>query len=83
MEINETGINFKTLKGLKGKINLPKLKWAIPNKKTVFDRFNVGDIIFVKEEKKRLVSKTVSKSEWRYSGNRPVHWRCKSFSWWI
>ena len=61
MEVNETGINFKTLKGLKGKINLPKLKWAIPNKKTIFDRFNVGDIIFVKEEKKKWYLKQYPK----------------------
>jgi len=50
LKINENGINFKTLKGLKGTIVLKKLKWAIPNKKTIFDRFNVGDIIFVKKE---------------------------------
>ena len=50
LEVRETGVNFKTLKGLKGKILLQKLKWAIPNKKTIFDRFNVGDIIFVKKE---------------------------------
>ena len=34
-KVNESGINFKTLKGLKGKIPLQKLKWAIPNKKTM------------------------------------------------
>ena len=52
LEINESGINFKTLKGLKGKIISEKLKWAIPNKKTIFNRFNVGDIIFIKKENK-------------------------------
>ncbi len=50
LSIQENGINFKTLKGLKGKIFLEKLKWAIPNKKTIFNRFKVGDIIFVKKE---------------------------------
>ncbi len=50
LEVNETGINFKTFKGLKGKIFIKKLKWAIPNTKTIFDRFNLGDIIFVKKE---------------------------------
>ncbi len=50
LEIKSNEINFKTLKGLEGKIFLKKLKWAIPNKKTIFDRFNVGDIIFVKKE---------------------------------
>tara|TARA_X000001036_G_scaffold143327_1_gene136175 strand:+ start:2153 stop:4501 length:2349 start_codon:yes stop_codon:yes gene_type:complete len=50
VEIKENGINFKTLKGLKGNISLKKLKWAIPNKKTIFNAFNIGDIIFVKKE---------------------------------
>jgi len=50
LTINENGINFETLKGLKGNISLKKLKWAIPNKKNIFDRFNVADIIFVKKE---------------------------------
>ena len=50
LTINENGINFETFKGLKGNISLKKLKWAIPNKKNIFDRFNVGDIIFVKRE---------------------------------
>ena len=48
-DIDQTGINFKTLKGIKGKIFIKKLKWAIPNKKTIFDRFNIGDIIFVNQ----------------------------------
>ncbi len=51
LEINQYGLKFKTLKGLKGDIALKKLKWAIPNKKEISDRFNVGDIIFVKKEK--------------------------------
>ncbi len=50
LEINQSGIKFKTLKGFKGNIVLKKLKWAIPNKKTIFDRFHVGDIIFIKKE---------------------------------
>ncbi|RPG99771.1 MAG: PBP1A family penicillin-binding protein [Candidatus Pelagibacter sp. TMED153] len=50
LEINENGIYFKTLKGLKSQISINKIKWAIPNKKTILDRFSVGDIIFVKKE---------------------------------
>ncbi len=50
LEVNQGGIKFKTLKGIKGNIVLKKLKWAISNKKTIFDRFNIGDIIFVKKE---------------------------------
>ncbi len=49
-EINDNGIIFKTLKGAQGIISYQKLKWAIPNKKTIFDRFNIGDIIFAKKE---------------------------------
>ena len=50
LEINLSGIKFKTLKGLENYITFNQLKWAIPNKKTIFERFNVGDIIFVKEK---------------------------------
>ena len=50
LEINLSGIKFKTFEGLENYITFNKLKWAIPNKKTIFDRFNVGDIIFVKEK---------------------------------
>ena len=50
LEINKIGISFKTLKGIKGLIAINKIKWAIPNKKTIFDKFNIGDIIFVKQE---------------------------------
>ena len=51
LQINENGINFKTLKGLKGTFVINKIKWAIPNKKTIFDRFKIGDIIFAKKKK--------------------------------
>ena len=51
LSIDENGIIFKILKGPKGNIDSRKLKWAIPNKKTIFDKFNIGDIIFVKKEK--------------------------------
>ncbi len=47
--INENGINFKTLKNLKGHIKARSLKWTIKNKKNIYDTFNVGDIIFVKK----------------------------------
>ena len=49
--IDENGLNFKTLNGLENKISLKKLKWSIPNKKNIFDIFNIGDIILVKKEK--------------------------------
>ena len=44
-------IIFRTLKGLKGNITLQNLKWAVPGKKTISNRFNIGDIIFIKNEK--------------------------------
>ena len=51
LEVSETGFNFKTLDGFRGKIEANKIKWAISNKK-IFKSFNVGDIIFVKKENK-------------------------------
>ena len=50
LEVKDNGIYFKTLGGFKNKISINKIKWAIPNKKTIFDRFKEGDIIFVKKE---------------------------------
>ena len=51
-KINEEGINFKIIdKKIKGIVFKNKLKWTISNKKTVFDQFKIGDIIFVKKEK--------------------------------
>jgi len=50
-EVDLSGIKFKTLKNITGKVSLKNIKWAIPNKKTIFDKFNVGDIVFVKKEK--------------------------------
>ena len=34
-----------------GYLKLSKIKWTIPKNKTISDRFNLGDIIFVKKEK--------------------------------
>ena len=50
LEVNKIGIIFKTLKGIKGEIASNKIKWTIPNKKSISDSFSVGDIIFVKKE---------------------------------
>ncbi len=49
--ISESKIKFKILNGVENVISVQKLKWTIPNKKTIFDKFEVGDIIFVKKEK--------------------------------
>ncbi len=50
LEINQSGLSIKTLEGDNGTISINNLKWAIPNKKKITDRFNIGDIIFVKKE---------------------------------
>ncbi len=49
LEINENEINFKTFKNLKGNISLKKIKWAVPKKQNILDKFSIGDIIFVKK----------------------------------
>ena len=49
IEINDYGVNFKTLNNIKGTVLLKKMKWAIGYKKTIFNSFNVGDLIFVKK----------------------------------
>ena len=53
-DVLNNGIKFKSInkpeKVIIGKINLKNIKWTIPRKKNIFDRFSVGDIIFVKKE---------------------------------
>ena len=61
LKISLEGINFKTLSGTKGNINTQKLKWAISPKKNISDKFNIGDIIFVKKENKSLSLKQYPK----------------------
>ena len=51
INISEDSLNFKTLDGIVEKIYVQKLKWSIPNKKKISDRFEIGDIIFVKKQK--------------------------------
>ncbi len=50
LTIDQTGINFLTLKGVKGKISIEKLKWAIHKNTQISKKFNLGDIIFVKKD---------------------------------
>jgi penicillin-binding protein 1A len=52
IDVNDNRINFKTLDGLKGFIFTKNVKWAISNKKTIFEIFSSGDIIFVKKTNK-------------------------------
>ena len=51
ISINENRINFKTFDNLTSNISIQQINWAIKNKKTIFDSFKKGDIIFVKKEK--------------------------------
>ncbi len=51
IEINENIVKFKS-KEINGEISVKKIKWAIPKKKSISDRFKLGDIIFVKKDKK-------------------------------
>ncbi len=48
--INDDGISFKTFDNIKGTIKSNKLKWAL-KKKSVTEKFKIGDIILVKKEK--------------------------------
>ena len=50
VKINENGIVFKTLEGLKGNVALQELRWTIPSKKNIFEQYKTGDFIFVKKE---------------------------------
>ena len=55
VDLNNTEIKIKILSDEKslniGYLKLSKIKWTIPKNKTISDRFNLGDIIFVKKEK--------------------------------
>ena len=48
--LDENGINFKSDRGIQGRIDADRLKWAVPRKKKISDRFDLGDSIFVKKE---------------------------------
>ena len=50
--VEENGVYFKTLEGFQDKISYKNLSWSIPNKKNIFDIFDIGDIIYIKKEDK-------------------------------
>ena len=50
LEVDTTGVKFKTLKGVENKIDIKNLKWTISKQNTIFKNFKLGDIIFVKKE---------------------------------
>ena len=56
ISLNNTQINFKVInqkdkKSVKGFLSLKNVQWTIPKNKFIPDKFNIGDIIFVKQEK--------------------------------
>jgi len=54
IKLNNSQINFKIVKekkeNIKGILFLKNLNWTIPPKKFISDRYEIGDIIFVKKE---------------------------------
>jgi penicillin-binding protein 1A len=54
IEINDSQIKFriinKTEKKLEGFLFLKNIKWTIPKNKLISDRYNIGDIVFVKKK---------------------------------
>ena len=54
VDLNNTEIKIKIINDEKslniGYLKQDKIKWTIPKNKTISDRFNLGDIIFVKKE---------------------------------
>ena len=59
--VEENGVYFKTLEGFQDKIPYKKLSWSIPNKKNIFDIFEIGDIIYIKKENKVWILKQYPK----------------------
>ena len=85
IELNNDKIKFKIIDSKKNKdvfgiLNYNNIKWTIPSNKTIVDRHNVADIIFVKKNKKTVAIKAVSKSKRWYSSFKSSYRRCKSFS---
>ncbi len=54
IDLNNSEIKFKIINDKKnmetGNLNLTSIKWTIPKNKTISERFNLGDIIFVKKK---------------------------------
>ena len=64
IDLDDTQIKFKIINNKNEQLEdkfKKNIKWTIPNKKSISDRHNIGDIIFVKR-KKCLETKTISKS---------------------
>ncbi len=55
LDVNNSEIKFSIIntkeKKIYGSINIKNLKWTIPKNKSIPDRHEIGDIIFIKKEK--------------------------------
>ena len=62
--LDNSKLNFKIIvnkKNIFGEINKNNLKWVIPRKKTISDKFKIGDIVLVKKENNNWVLKQYPK----------------------
>ena len=64
-DINDLQLNFKILneekQNLKGILRIENIRWSVPRKKKISDRFKIGDIIFVKKREGSWSSKQYPK----------------------
>jgi penicillin-binding protein 1A len=65
IELNNLQIKFKTIEKKKvnivGYLSLANVKWTIPKGKVISDKYNIGDIIFVKKENNNWMLKQYPK----------------------
>jgi penicillin-binding protein 1A len=63
IELSNSQIKFKIVdkNNLKGVLLAKNIKWTIPKKKIIQDRYKIGDIIFVKKEKNNWLLKQYPK----------------------
>ena len=66
---------------IKEEINLNNLKWSLTKKKSIQERFKIGDIIFVKKENNFWNLKQYPKVNGGIVVLDPYRWKCESFSW--
>ncbi len=62
--LDNSKLNFKIIvnkKNIFGEINKNNLKWVVPRKKTIRDKFKIGDIVLVKKENDNWVLKQYPK----------------------
>jgi penicillin-binding protein 1A len=63
-QLNNSQINFKVINNnnpVEGFLSAKNVKWTIPQNKFITDRYNIGDIIFVKKEENLWILKQYPK----------------------